>query len=93
MSHTSSASKALRQSKKRALRNTKVKHHIKELLKKAKKTIVAEKQEEARNFLKEVQKALDKAAQRGILKKNTAARKKSRLAGRFRKRFVVIKER
>lgn len=92
MPNSPSAEKALRQSRKRTLRNAKVKHQIKDLLKKAKKTITAKKQGEAQEFLREVQRALDKAAQKGIIKKNTAARKKSRLAASFKKMLVAMNE-
>lgn len=92
MPHSPSAEKALRQNKKRALRNAKVKHHIKDLLKKAKKTITAKNKEEAQEFLREVQKALDKAAQKGIMKRNTVARKKSRLAASLKKMLAAMSE-
>ena len=38
------------------------------------------KTDEAKAFFPKVQKALDKAAKKGILKKNSSPRKKSRLA-------------
>jgi len=38
------------------------------------------KTDEAKAFFPKVQKALDKAAKKGILKKNASSRKKSRLA-------------
>ena len=44
-------------------------------------TLVKEgKKDEATNYLPTVYKAIDKAAKRGIIKANTAARKKSRLS-------------
>lgn len=39
--------------------------------------------EEAQKLLPQLYKALDKAASRGVIKKNTAARKKSRLTKLF----------
>ena len=44
------------------------------------------KKEEAGKFLKNAYKAIDKAKKRGLIKRNTASRKKSRLA-----RLVNIK--
>lgn len=45
------------------------------------RTLITEKKKkEAIALLPTVQKALDKAAKRGLIKKNTAARKKSRLS-------------
>ena len=63
---TKSAKKALKQSKKRHQRNLWYKEH----LKKAWKT----------GDLKQIYKALDKAVQKGVIKKNKAARKKSQAA-------------
>ena len=40
--------------------------------------------DEARNYFPAVQKALDKAVKQGILKANTASRKKSRLSKRIK---------
>lgn len=40
---------------------------------------------EAKAKLSEAYKAIDKAAKRGVIKKNTAARKKSRLAKAIKK--------
>jgi len=72
--------KALRQSIKRASRNMKVREDIKTLLKKIRKAVDS-KQDKAKieAMIKDVQKKLDKAAQKNIFKKNTVARKLSRL--------------
>ena len=74
-----SAAKALRQSKKRAERNKKVKANIDWLKRQFLKAIAAKKKKEATGFYTKLQKALDKAVQKGVFKKNTAARSKSRL--------------
>jgi len=72
--------KSLRQSIKRASRNMKVRDDIKTLLKKIHKAIdKKEAKDKIETMLKEAQKKLDKAAQKKIFKKNTAARKLSRL--------------
>jgi small subunit ribosomal protein S20 len=76
---TKSAKKALRQSKKRRGRNIQKKKIIKKLLKKVKKLVSEKKIEEAKKLLPQVYKLLDKAAKTGLIKKNTASRKKSRI--------------
>jgi len=76
---TKSAKKALRQNVRGKIRNLKRKNTMKTLVKKTKKLATTEKKEEAVKLLPELYKAIDKAAKRGIIKKNAAARKKSRL--------------
>ena len=76
---TKSAKKAVRQSLRRKKRNLGYKIKIKKLLKEAQNLIVQKKIEEVKNLLPQIYKALDKAAKTGVIKKNTAARKKSRL--------------
>jgi len=49
------------------------------VIKEYKKLIVGKKSKEAEKLIPKLQKAIDKAAKRGIIKKNTAARRKSRL--------------
>ncbi len=74
-----SAKKALRQSKKRKALNIKKKDRMKKLIKELRVFVDEKKTEEAKKFLPKVYKAIDKAAKGGVIKKNTAARKKSRL--------------
>ena len=76
---TKSAKKALRQSKKRRVRNIQKKKIIKKLFKEIKNLVSEKKKEEAKKLLPQVYKLLDKAAKTGLIKKNTAARKKSRI--------------
>lgn len=71
--------KDLRQSKKRAARNKMVKDELDFFIKKLKKALANNKPEEAKEWLAKAVKKLDKAAQKKIIKKNTAARRKSRL--------------
>jgi small subunit ribosomal protein S20 len=78
MPNKQNAKKALRRSIKRAARNLEVKNTYKLAVKTVKKAVVAGKNE-VKEELRLAQKALDKAAKRGVLKKNTAARKLSRL--------------
>jgi small subunit ribosomal protein S20 len=75
-----SAKKALRQNIRRRARNSKQKELLKKTIKSFKKLVAAKKTKEAQDELKKVYKALDKAAKSAIIKKNTAARLKSRTA-------------
>jgi small subunit ribosomal protein S20 len=76
MPNKPSAKKALRQATKRNVWNNARRAAFRNAIKKALKATSAE---EATKLIKEAQKALDKAAKRGVIKKNTAARKLSRL--------------
>ena len=75
-----SAFKAQAQSLKRQKINKKVKSDLTALIRKVRKSVVAKDSAKATDWLKQTVKKIDRAAQKGILKKNTAARKKSRLA-------------
>ena len=82
---TKSAKKALRGSQKKRVFNDKRKNDMKEILKKTEAVIKAGKKDEALKMLPLVYKAIDKAWKRGVIKKNTAGRKKSRLVKRIGK--------
>ena len=75
-----SAKKALKQSQKRRIRNLIYKEKIKKTLKEIKNLVFQKKIEEAKKILPQAYKILDKAAKTGVIKKNTAARKKSRIS-------------
>jgi len=79
MPNIKSAKKALRQSKKRQKRNTRRKNAVKNVIKEIKKLLVGKKQGEALKLVPKAYKSIDKATKKGIIKKNTANRKKSRL--------------
>lgn len=76
---TKSAKKAVTGSAKKKVFNTRRKNAVEREIKKLKKLIQDGKKDEALKHLSLVQKAIDKGAKRGIIKKNTASRKKSRL--------------
>ncbi len=76
---TTSAKKALRQSKKRGARNKQVRVKVRDVMKEMRALISAKKIEEARALLPKLYKTLDKAAKVGVMKKNTVSRKKSRI--------------
>lgn len=71
--------KDLRQSKKRMARNLKIKNSLKKTAKEGRRLIDAKKNEEAQKIIKQSIKEVDRAISKGIIKKNTGARKKSRL--------------
>ncbi|MBU1291960.1 30S ribosomal protein S20 [Patescibacteria group bacterium] len=76
---TKSAQKALRQNRTRRVFNVRKLKKMKKLIKQS-NTLIKEKQKDAAlKLLPEIYKAIDKSAKRGIIKKNTANRKKSRL--------------
>ncbi|MEK7669506.1 MAG: 30S ribosomal protein S20 [Patescibacteria group bacterium] len=76
---TSSAKKALRSSKKKKVFNLRRKNEMQNVIKEYKKLVSAKKTEEAKKLIPKLQKVIDKAEKRGIIKKNNASRKKSRL--------------
>jgi small subunit ribosomal protein S20 len=78
MPNKKSAEKELRKTVKRNAANKKVATKLKNLVKTSLKQIKANDSKIKEDFTKTVQ-AIDKAAKKGIIKKNTASRKKSRL--------------
>ncbi|MBL7070160.1 MAG: 30S ribosomal protein S20 [Candidatus Omnitrophica bacterium] len=80
-----SSIKRLRVDKRKKLHNLKIKNQLKKTLKKFQTLLSSKKTDEAKNFLKEVFKQLDKAAKKKIIHSNTASRRKSRLARRLSK--------
>lgn len=59
--------------------NIQEKQKMKKILKEMASLISGKKKEEAKKILPQVYKALDKATKSGLIKKNTASRKKSRI--------------
>ncbi|MCR4330678.1 MAG: 30S ribosomal protein S20 [Patescibacteria group bacterium] len=80
-----SAKKALRVSLRKKVVNDKRRKDMKEAIKEIKVLTRDKKSVEAKTSLSEAYKAIDKAAKRGVIKKNTAARKKSRLSAMIKK--------
>ncbi len=76
---TQSAKKALRQSFRRKKRNVAKKEKMKDAVKEVKKLVASGDKEKALELISKAYKAIDKAAKTGVIKKNTANRKKSRL--------------
>jgi small subunit ribosomal protein S20 len=78
------AKKDLRKSNRRRVVNEKRRRTLREQTKTMKRTI-PENVKDAVALLPRVMQAIDKAAQKGIIKKNTASRKKSRIAAMMKK--------
>lgn len=76
---TKSAKKALRKNLRRRKRNLIYKNKIKSLWKQGRKLVSEKKIKEAKALLPQLYKILDKAAKVGVIKKNTASRKKSQI--------------
>jgi len=87
MAITKSAKKAHRASLKKRVFNVRRKRVLSNATKTVKKAIVTNV-DEARTSLSSAYKAIDKAAKRGVIKKNTASRKKSRLAAAVKRASV-----
>ena len=80
MAHTASAKKRNRQSKQRNLQNRSVLHAIKTQIRKVVAAVGAKDAATATREFQLASKKIDKAAARGIVHRNAAARTKSRLA-------------
>ncbi len=80
MANHKSAIKRHRQNLKRRERNRAVKSYLKTITKKVEAAVAAGNAEEAAKTLAAAVTALDKAASKGVIHRNTAARKKSRLS-------------
>jgi small subunit ribosomal protein S20 len=82
---TSSAKKALRASENKAVYNARRKDAIADVTKKIKKLILAKDVKAAEALMSTAFQAIDKAAKTHLIHKNTASRKKSRLAAMIAK--------
>ncbi|MFH1691026.1 MAG: 30S ribosomal protein S20 [Candidatus Omnitrophota bacterium] len=80
------AAKRLRADKKRKLHKLSLKSDLKKELKGLRALLVEEKIAEAKEKIKNVFRKLDRAASKGLLHKNTAARQKSSLAIKLNKK-------
>lgn len=79
MAKTKSALKALRRSEKRRLRNKAIKSAMRTYLKKALLALEEKEPEKAKEAVRIACARLDKAASKGVIHKNEAARRKSKL--------------
>lgn len=79
MAHSKSSKKRVFIGERNAARNKSIKSRVKTFVKKVLTAVEAKNVDEAKAALQVVYKELDKAVTKGVLKKNTASRKKSRL--------------
>lgn len=82
MAHTTSSKKRILVAERNRERNVAVKSRIKTMVKKVLVAIEDTNVELSTSALSVVYKELDKAVSKGVLKANTASRKKARLAAR-----------
>ena len=80
MAHSKSSKKRIFIGERNANRNQAIKSRVKTFVKKVLSAVEAKNVDEAKTALQVAYKELDKAVTKGVLKKNTASRKKSRLA-------------
>ena len=81
---TKGAEKAHRQSERKHVFNLRRKRAMKETVKAIEQAITSGDSKQAKELLPKAYQAIDKAAKRGVIKDNTAARKKSRLTTRVK---------
>ena len=79
MANIKSSKKAIKQIAKTTANNHELKARVKNTIKACEKAIASKNKEEATSLVKEVQTVIDRAASKGLVKKNAAARQKSRL--------------
>ncbi len=84
MPNLEQAKKALRKSKKAFIRNEAIRDGVRKLKKAARVAVDAKNKIEASSAARSLQQALDKAAKRGVIHANKAARLKSRLAKKLK---------
>jgi small subunit ribosomal protein S20 len=84
MPNTASAAKRLRQNVVRRARNRAVKSAIRSQCKKVLAAVADENSEQAEEMFRLAVKKLDQAVAKGVIHRNAAARKKSRLSARVK---------
>ncbi len=84
MANTRSAKKHMRADEKKRIRNLKVRSRVKTLIKKAERS-VSSSDAETIEAVRQACAELDKAASKGVIHRNNAARRKSRLMAKFNK--------
>lgn len=87
MAHTKSAKKSIRLIDEARTRNRAVTSSVKTQVAKAEKLAAGKDAEAAREAVKQAATTLDKAAQKGVIHRNSAARRKSRLAKKLNAAF------
>jgi len=85
MANLQTSIKDVRQNKRRAIFNARMKRRYKTAIKEFNKLIESGDTKKAETYLPRVYKMLDKTAKKGVIKKGTASRRKSRLAIKLNK--------
>ncbi len=85
MAITKNAKKAIRTSERKRVYNVRRTTAMREVVKSVRKSVASGDIDNAKTLLPKAYKAIDKAAKRGVIKDNTAARKKSRLMAAIKK--------
>ena len=85
MANTKSALKDIRVSRARQERNKATRSEVKSSVRSAREAMAGENKEAAASALRAAESQLDRAADKGVLHPNAAARRKSRLAKKLNK--------
>ena len=80
MPNIKSSKKAVKVIAKKTENNHELKARVKNLIKNCEKAIAASDKEKANDLFKEIQKVIDQAVSKGLIKSNTADRQKARLS-------------
>ena len=91
MAHTKSALKRIRQDKKRNLRNQSVKSTVRTATRAFRETLEEGDAAKTQTTLRAASRTLCKAATKGVVRKQTAARRISRLAKAAHKSLAAVK--
>ena len=84
MTTKKSAQKATRVAQRKAERNKPIRSSVKTYVTKARMLIMEDDPDAAQEAVRQATRALDKAAQKGVIHRNNAARRKSRLVKRLK---------
>ncbi len=84
MPNIKSSKKAVKVIAKKTEENHELKMRVKNLIKSCEKKIAEGSKEDATKVFKELQKYIDKAEQKGLIKKNTVNREKQRLNAKIK---------
>ena len=84
MAHTISAKKRIRQTERRTERNKARRSRIRTFIRKVEEAIDAGEKSDAETAFKEMMPEMHRGVSKGLLHKNTAARKLSRLSARIK---------
>ena len=88
MANIKSAEKRARQNEKRYERNRVLRSSARTAVKKARAAIDSGNQEQAKGAVDVVERTLDKAAAQGVIHRNNASRRKSRITLAYNKAFA-----